>query len=90
MRGFIDVPEGLRAAVRAALPEHIALTRAEAGCLSFEVAEDPAQPGRFQVSEVFASEACFQAHQLRTQSSDWARITEGIARHYKISRGTPA
>ena len=78
LQGHINVPEDRLDQVRQALPAHIALTRAEEGCISFEVAEDVERSGRFNVSEVFANQAAFDAHQDRAKNSDWFRITQGI------------
>ncbi|WP_425439510.1 putative quinol monooxygenase [Puniceibacterium sediminis] len=69
--------------VRDALPDHIALTRAEPGCLEFEVVET--QPGTFAVSELFINQAAFDAHQARTRASAWFGVTNGITRDYKIT-----
>jgi quinol monooxygenase YgiN len=69
--------------VRDALPDHIALTRAEPGCLEFEVVETA--PGLFAVSELFVDRAAFDAHQVRTRSSTWFVVTDGMARDYTIS-----
>ncbi|MVA24613.1 putative quinol monooxygenase [Agrobacterium vitis] len=82
--GHIDVPEGRLAAVKAALPLHIELTRAEPGCLSFSVTPCPDVAGRFLVSEVFADQAAFEAHQSRNRASAWFAVTQGIARDYQI------
>lgn len=70
--------------VRRALPAHIAASRAEPGCLFFEVREDPERPGLFHVSEGFTDSAAFDAHQARTKASDWGRITAGYPRNYEI------
>jgi quinol monooxygenase YgiN len=89
--GHIDVPAERMADVSAALPAHVALTRAETGCLSFNVTPCTTVPGRFLVSEVFADRAAFDAHQERTRNSDWFAVTEGIPRDYTIrSGGAPA
>ncbi|CUJ88056.1 Antibiotic biosynthesis monooxygenase [Ruegeria denitrificans] len=85
LRGFILVPADRLEQVRAALPRHIALTRAEPGCLSFEVAEDTEIAGRFNVSEVFENRTAFDAHQVRTKASDWFHVTKGIPREYSIT-----
>ena len=69
--------------VRTALAEHIRLTRAEAGCISFEVLQT-ADPMVWSVAECFTDAAAFEAHQARAGASDWARETAGIARDYKI------
>lgn len=84
LTGYIDVPADRLQAVTSALPEHIRLTRAEPGCLSFDVTPDPDFPGRFNVAERFTDKTAFQAHQTRTAASDWARITDGIPRQYEI------
>lgn len=65
-------------AVRAHLPAHIAHSRAEAGCLRFDVTE--AAPGVWQVEELFVDAAAFAAHQARARAGDWGRATGGIAR----------
>jgi len=84
LTGHIDVPDDRLAAVTAALPEHIRLTRAEAGCLAFEVMPVAGRPGRFVVHELFASRAAFEAHQARIAASDWGRVSAGIPRDYVI------
>ncbi|MET4126925.1 putative quinol monooxygenase [Roseovarius sp. MBR-6] len=70
---------------RAALPEHIRLSRAEAGCLSFDVTETA--PGAFTVSESFADRAAFDAHQTRTRASDWWRATGHMPREFTVTEG---
>ena len=84
LTGHIDVPADRLADVEAALPEHIRLSRAEPGCARFEVSPDPAVPGRFHVSEEFTDRAAFDAHQARAGASDWARVSAGIPRDYRI------
>ncbi len=85
LNGYIDVPDHRLEAVKAALPQHIALTHAEDGCISFEVVEDSVILGRFMVSEVFKDQAAFDTHQERTKSSEWFEVTKGIPREYKIT-----
>ena len=85
LTGYIDVPADRLDAVSAALPAHIALTRKEPGCLSFDVTPDEDVPGRFNVAERFSSRADFDAHQVRMKSSPWAKVTAGIPRHYQIT-----
>lgn len=67
------------------LPEHIALTRAEPDCISFEVIRT-ADPLIWQVEEHFGNESAFRAHQDRVASSEWGRTTREIERRYS-SRG---
>lgn len=84
LTGHIDVPADRLPAVAAALPDHIRLTRAEPGCLSFDVTPDRRIDGRFNVRETFASRPAFDAHQDRMRESDWGRITAGLPRTYEI------
>jgi len=84
LTGNIDVPADCLAEVSAALPEHIRLTRAETGCISFNVTPSPDVAGRFDIAEVFTDRAAFDAHQVRTKASDWAKLTKDIPRQYQI------
>ena len=70
--------------VAAHLPEHIRLTRAVAGCISFEV-QKSADPLVWDVVEVFSNRAAFEAHQARAAASAWGQATKGIERHYVIT-----
>jgi len=65
------------------LPDHIRLTRAEPGCLSFDVVQT-ADPLVWQVDETFTDQAAFAVHQARTGTSDWARTTADIPRRYNM------
>ena len=71
------------ARVAAHLPDHIRLTRAEPGCLSFEVLPT-ADPLVWSVAEHFTDRAAFDAHQSRAGASLWARATAGIRRDFRI------
>jgi quinol monooxygenase YgiN len=75
------------ARVRTALPEHVRLTRAETGCVSFSVAATD-DPLVWQVAEEFTDPAAFEAHQTRAAASDWAATTKDIAREYTV-QGMP-
>ena len=69
--------------VRQYLPDHVRLSRAEAGCLSFDVSQTGLLD--WQVDEAFADRAAFDAHQARSHASDWFRATALITRSYKIT-----
>ena len=84
LQGYMEVPPERLAAVAGALPDHIALTRAEPGCLAFDVTPSPDHPDRFLVSEIFVDRAAFDAHQARGTASAWAEVTAGLPRHYTI------
>lgn len=71
--------------VREALPEHIRLSRAEPGCLRFDVTETA--PGVFSVSEEFVDRSAFEAHQTRTRASAWWAATGHIPRDFQVTEG---
>ena len=73
-------------AIRRNVQRHIQLSRAEPGCLSFEVWQT-ADPLIWRVEERFASAAAFEAHQRRTRASAWWAATAGIARDYAVTVG---
>lgn len=68
------------------LPEHVKLTREEPGCEHFSV-EHTQNPSVWKVSEEFTSQAAFEAHQARSQHSEWGRNTANIARAYAVKDG---
>ncbi|MEA5455760.1 antibiotic biosynthesis monooxygenase [Sinomonas sp. JGH33] len=65
------------------LGRHIALTRAELGCVSFCVTPTD-DPLVWQVEELFRDAVAFRAHQDRVANSEWGRVTAGIERRYFI------
>lgn len=84
LRGhLICLTDQERAGVLAALPAHIADSRAEPGCLSFDVSETD-DPLVFEVMEAFRTRADFDAHQARTRDSAWFAATRGILRDYRV------
>ncbi|SUZ33122.1 hypothetical protein ROE7235_02890 [Roseibaca ekhonensis] len=77
---------GEAALVRRLLPAHIAASRAEPGCLRFDVT--PRACGRvWDVSEEFTCADAFDAHQRRTQASLWGSATAHITRAFTRSEG---
>lgn len=71
------------------LPLHQYLSRAEPGCLTFEVHRTD-DPHVWQVDEEFADDAAFAAHQERAANSEWGRATAGIERRYRVEETTEA
>lgn len=71
------------AAVAAHAPEHIRLSRAETGCLSFDLAQTD-DPMVWEVMESFRDRAAFDAHQTRTRASAWFAATKGCLRDFRI------
>lgn len=66
------------------LPGHIALTRAEPGCISFEVKRSTS-PLVWNVEEVFKDAESFHFHQARVKSSEWGHATASIKRDYAVT-----
>ena len=87
LNGYIEVPDEDLDAVLAALPEHVDATKAEDGCIDFEVLQDKGRPNRFNVSEMFRDIESFEYHQERTASSPWAVLTANAVRHYEVTKG---
>lgn len=84
LRGqMICATEAEAQAVKTHAPAHIAATRAEAGCLLFDItpADDPLI---FEVMEAFRTRADFDAHQARTRASDWFAATRHILRDFRL------
>lgn len=65
------------------LPLHTQLTRAEPGCVSFEVTRTHDELV-WQVDELFQDAESFAEHQRRVADSEWGRATAGIERRYEI------
>lgn len=65
------------------LPLHVELTRAEPGCINFEVSPT-GDPLVWVVEEEFVDATSFAAHQDRVTGSTWGRATAGIQRDYHI------
>lgn len=76
--------EGQAKIVSLHLPEHARLSRAEPGCLRFEV-NATKDPLIWEVSESFASRQAFDAHQARVAASAWGVATAGIRREYTVA-----
>lgn len=72
------------ACLRAHLPDHIRLSRAEIGCLRFDVTPSE-NPLVWSVEESFTDQEAFDAHQARTRASQWFAATAHIRRDYTIT-----
>lgn len=65
------------------LPAHLRLTRAELGCIFFDVTQTD-DPLVWRVEELFVDRAAFDFHQQRTRASEWFTATSTIPRDYEI------
>ena len=66
------------------LPDHIARSRAEAGCLWFRITlTDDLRV--WALDEGFVDAAAFAAHQTRTRASAWWQATGHIRRDFQMT-----
>ena len=70
------------------LPEHISLSRAEPGCLHFDIWQDD-DPLVWHLAELFADADAFAAHTARTRASAWGQASGGIRREFQPRDVTP-
>ena len=85
LNGYIIVPESELSSVLDELPNHIALTQAEPGCMHFSVVQNSDNVLRFEVSEQFRDRTSFEKHQQRVRESFWGEVTRNVERHYVIT-----
>lgn len=71
------------------LPDHVAASRAEPGCLRFDIAQSEDDPMVWTLSEIFVDAAAFAAHQARTAASPWGQRSGAIARDFHRHEATP-
>jgi quinol monooxygenase YgiN len=80
---LICATEGEAGIVRAMLPEHIRLSRAELGCLTFDVSPY-ADPLVWVLDESFLYRSAFEVHQARTRASAWFTATRQLKRNFRV------
>lgn len=84
LRGqLICTTEAETQAVAAHVAEHIRLSRAEPGCLTFDIAPTD-DPLVWEVMESFRDRAAFDAHQVRTRDSAWFAATRTALRAFRV------
>lgn len=81
---LICANDAQRQIVLAYLPAHIAASRAEPGCVKFDV-QPTDDPLVWQLDECFASAGDFAAHQQRTKASLWGQVSSEIGRDYTLT-----
>jgi len=86
LKGYVIVPDDDLDAINEALPAHIVNTRAEDGCLLFNVTQDENQKNRFNVHEEFINKESFSNHQDRVKHSEWGNVSANLEKHYHINQ----
>ena len=81
---LICQPEDL-AMVQTMLPEHIRLSRAEPGCVMFQVVADRCDPCRFLLAERYVDAAALEFHRARGRASAWGQATSHIPRDIHVA-----
>ncbi len=84
LKGHIIVSDDDLPRVLKALPKHIALSRAEQGCLIFNVSQDSENANKFYVYEEFIDREALDAHRRRAKRTRWASVTAGVERYCEI------
>lgn len=70
--------------VAAFLPQHLELTLAESGGISFEIGPR-INPWIWNVAEFFQHARSFELHHTRVKASEWERATADITGSYSVS-----
>ncbi|MFC0200474.1 GNAT family N-acetyltransferase [Paracoccus rhizosphaerae] len=63
------------------LPDHAALSRAEPGCLRFDITQSE-DPMIWDLEELFSDRRAFEAHQGRTRASPWGERSGDLKRDF--------
>jgi quinol monooxygenase YgiN len=74
LTAFIEVAQTDRDAIRAALPEVIAATRAEEGCEDYGCYEDTQSPGRYVFVERWRDKAALERHLGTPHMAAWMKV----------------
>ena len=74
LTAYIEVAERDRDAIRAALTDVIAATRAEAGCTEYGCYEDTQVPGRFVFVERWQDKAALDRHLTTPHMAAWMKV----------------
>lgn len=69
--------------VQQLLPRHTELSRAEPGCIHFDVVQTE-NPFVWTVTERFENQQAFDNHQRRVLESAWGHATAAIKREYLV------
>ncbi|MGR3662022.1 MAG: putative quinol monooxygenase [Paracoccaceae bacterium] len=70
--------------VAAGLRDHVRLTNAEEGCISFTIDASADNPCLFIVSERFVDQAAFDVHGARTRAAEWWGLSQNCIRDFNI------
>lgn len=75
--------------VKAELIKLIAVTRAEEGCINYDLHQDNQNLAHFTFYESWASRALWQMHMNNPHLADYLKATEGAVDTFTINEMTP-
>ena len=75
--------------VKAELLKLIAMTRAEKGCINYDLHQDNEDPAHFLFYENWESRELWQAHMGRQHLKDYMAATDGAVAEFTLSEMTP-
>lgn len=76
------------AQVRAELEKLIPITRAEKGCLHYDLHQDRENPAHFMFYEMWASRDLWQAHMGAQHLKDYLKATDGAVDEFTLHEMT--
>lgn len=82
LTGTLRIPKDLQSELLPLLDDHIAATRDEPGCRSFDVTQDKNDPETFHLAEIFDDEDAFAFHQKRGGASPWGIAAKDLERDF--------
>lgn len=74
--------------VKAELLKLIDITRAEQGCINYDLHQDNENPAHFVFYENWESRELWQAHMGNTHLSDYLKATEGAVENFTVNEMT--
>lgn len=72
--------------VKMELLKLIVPTRAEEGCLQYDLHQDNENPAHFTVIENWASSEFLQAHIENTHFTNFMKVTEGVIAEFSVNK----
>lgn len=74
--------------VKAELEKLISVTRAETGCINYDLHQDNDNPAHFMFYENWQSRELWQAHMNNQHLADYVKATEGAVAEFTINEMT--
>lgn len=81
----ITAAPGKEELVRSELEKLVAPTRAEEGCVQYDLHQDNDKPGFFVFYEIWESRALWQAHMGQPHLAAYRAVTEGAVADFQLN-----